>query len=92
MEEYLEIQKPELGYTYEFEVDQLSQMSECLEAHGFAIVKDVLPPELVESLKQAVFRWHGSKQSVRTRTEPDPDTLGWSLDRVLGSCSDTNPL
>ena len=55
MEEYLEIQKPELGYTYEFEVDQLSQMSECLEAHGFAIVKDVLPPELVDSLKQAVF-------------------------------------
>ena len=52
---YLEIQKPELGYTYEFEVDQLSEMSECVEAHGFAIVKDVLPPELVESLKQAVF-------------------------------------
>ena len=55
MEEYLQIQKPELGYTYEFEVDQLSQMSECLEAHGFAIVKDVLPPALVDSLKQAVF-------------------------------------
>ena len=55
MEQYLEIQKPELGYTYEFEVDQLSQMSECVEAHGFAIVKDVLPPELVDSLKQAVF-------------------------------------
>ena len=55
MKEYLEIQKPELGYTYEFEVDQLSQMSECVEAHGFAIVKDVLPPELVDSLKQAVF-------------------------------------
>ena len=65
MEQYLQIQKPELGYTYEFEVDQLIQMSECLEAHGFAIVKDVLPPELVESLKQAVFRWHGSKWSVR---------------------------
>ena len=55
MKEYLEIQKPELDYTYEFEVDQLSEMSECLAAHGFAIVKDVLPPELVDSLKQAVF-------------------------------------
>ena len=43
MEQYLEIQKPELDYTYEFEVDQLFQMSECLKAHGFAIVKDVLP-------------------------------------------------
>ena len=30
-------------------------MSECLEAHGFAIIKDVLPPDLVDSLKQAVF-------------------------------------
>ena len=55
MKEYLEIQKPELDYTYEFAVDQLSLMSECLEAHGFAIIKDVLPPELVESAKQAVF-------------------------------------
>ena len=52
MKEYLEIQKPELGYTYEFGVDQLSLMSECLEAHGFAIIKDVLPPELVSSVKQ----------------------------------------
>ena len=55
MKEYLEIQKPELGYTYEFGVDQLFLMSECLEAHGFAIIKDVLPTELVDGLKQAVF-------------------------------------
>ena len=55
MKEYLEIQKPELDYTYEFETDQLSLMSECVEAHGFAIIKDVLSPDLVESVKQAVF-------------------------------------
>ena len=55
MEQYLQIQKPELEYTYEFEVNQISLMSECLEAHGFAIIKDVLPTELVDSLKQAVF-------------------------------------
>ena len=55
MEHYLRIEKPELAYTYEFEMDQLSQMSECLEAHGFAIIKDVLPDGLVDSLKQAVF-------------------------------------
>ncbi len=55
MKEYLEIQKPELDYTYEFGVDQLDFMSKCLEAHGFAIIKDVLPPELVDTLKQAVF-------------------------------------
>ena len=55
MKKYLEIQKPELDYTYEFGVDQLALVSECLEAHGFAIIKDVLPPELVEGLKRAVF-------------------------------------
>lgn len=55
MEHYLDIQKPELEYTYEFKIDQLSQASECIEAHGFAIIKDVLPDELVDSLKQAVF-------------------------------------
>lgn len=55
MKEYLKIQKPELPYPYEFSVDQLPEMSDCLEAHGFAIVKDVLPPEWVAQLKQAVF-------------------------------------
>ena len=35
MEDYSQIQKPELGYTYEFEVGQLDLMSECLDAHGF---------------------------------------------------------
>lgn len=39
MEHYLKIQKPEFEYTYEFEIDQLSAMSECLDAHGFAITK-----------------------------------------------------
>ena len=55
MEHYLKIQKPELEYDYEFETDQLSLISDCLEAHGFAIIKDVLPPEWVDTLKQAVF-------------------------------------
>ncbi|MCG9127929.1 phytanoyl-CoA dioxygenase family protein [Candidatus Poribacteria bacterium] len=55
MKEYLEIQKPDLGYKYEFEVNDLDSMSVCLETHGFAIIKDVLSPEVVESLKEAVF-------------------------------------
>ena len=55
MEDYSQIQKPELGYTYEFEVSQLDLMSECLDAHGFAIIKDVLPDSLIDSLKQAVL-------------------------------------
>ncbi len=65
MKEYLEIQKPELGYTYEFGIDQLSLMSECLEAHGFAIIKDVLPPELVEVSKQAVFDGTDPKRELK---------------------------
>ena len=55
MKEYLEIQKPDLGYTYEFQVNELDAMSECLEAHGFAIIKDVLSSEVVECLKDAVY-------------------------------------
>ena len=55
MDDHSQIQKPELAYTYEFEVDQLALMSECLNAHGFAIIKDVLPDWLIDSLKQAVL-------------------------------------
>ncbi len=55
MTDYSHIQKPVLGYTYEFGMDELVEVSTCLESHGFAILKDVLPDEIVESLKQAVF-------------------------------------
>ena len=55
MLDYSHIQKPDLGYRYEFATDELDAMDSCLEAHGFAIVKDVLPPEIVEQLKQAVY-------------------------------------
>ncbi len=64
MENYLQIQKPELEYTYEFTVNQLPLMSECLEAHGFAIIKDVLPSKLVESVKQAVFDGTDAKREL----------------------------
>ena len=75
MKEYLEIQKPKLGYTYEFETDQLDLMSECLEAHGFAIIKDVLPPDLVESVKQAVFDGTDPNKEVGARGESYPTRL-----------------
>ena len=61
MDDYSHIQKPDLGYPYEFAADQLPAMSACLEAHGFAIIKGVLPDDLVESLKRA----------VRAGTDPD---------------------
>ena len=39
MLDYSHIQKPDLGYRYEFATDELDAMDSCLEAHGFAIVK-----------------------------------------------------
>ncbi|MGY8824468.1 MAG: hypothetical protein ACKVJG_11140 [Candidatus Latescibacterota bacterium] len=48
MQDYSHIQKPDLGYRYEFSTDELDQIDECLEAHGFAIIKDALPEEIVE--------------------------------------------
>ena len=55
MEDYSHIQKPDLDYRYEFATDELEAMDECLEAHGFAIIKEALPDEIVERLKQAVY-------------------------------------
>ena len=53
-----EITKPELGYRYEFGTDELDEMSACVDAHGFAILKGVLEEEVVEGLRQAV--WDGT--------------------------------
>ena len=52
--DYSNIQKPDLGYCYEFTLDELDAAQQCVEAHGFAIVKNVLPDELVEELQQSV--------------------------------------
>ncbi|MBS11328.1 MAG: hypothetical protein CME19_06980 [Gemmatimonadetes bacterium] len=53
-----EITKPELGYRYEFETSEMDAMSACAEAHGFAILKDVLDEPTVDGLCQAV--WDGT--------------------------------
>jgi hypothetical protein len=53
-----QIEKPELGYRYEFGTHELDAMSSCLDAHGFAVIKDVLSDEVVEGLKEAV--WAGT--------------------------------
>ena len=55
MEDYARIEKLDLRYRYEFSTDELDAMAVCLDAHGFAIIQDVLPPDLVEDLKQAVY-------------------------------------
>ena len=50
-----EIEKPELGYRYEFGTHELDEMSSCLDAHGFAVIKDVLSDEIVTGLREAVW-------------------------------------
>ncbi len=52
--DYSHIQKPELGYPYEFNLDELDAAQACVEAHGFAVVKNVLPAALVEELQESV--------------------------------------
>ena len=52
--DYSHIQKPDLGYRYEFTLDELDAAQQCVEAHGFAIVKKVLPDELVKELQESV--------------------------------------
>ena len=63
--DYSHIQKPDLGYRYEFSIDELDETQACVDAHGFAIVKNVLSHELVEELQE----------SVKQVLDPD-DTLG----------------
>lgn len=52
---YDHIQKPELSYRYEFSLNEVEAAQACVEAHGFAILKNVLPPDLVEELKASVI-------------------------------------
>lgn len=52
------IDKPDLGYRYEFTMDEFDACTGCLDAHGFAILKDVLPDPIIETLKEGV--WDGA--------------------------------
>ena len=46
--------RPDLAYRYEFEPDELEDMSQCVKAHGLAVVKGVIPIEHVEQLKSSI--------------------------------------
>lgn len=50
------IPKPNLPYRYEFSLDELEAASACVEAHGFGVLKQVLPPAMVEDLQTAVVQ------------------------------------
>jgi hypothetical protein len=51
-----QITKPELPYRYEFELHELEDMRSCVDAHGFAVLKSVLPPDMVDQLQAAVLK------------------------------------
>ncbi|MDE0079660.1 MAG: phytanoyl-CoA dioxygenase family protein [Caldilineaceae bacterium] len=63
--DYSHIPKPNLGYRYEFSLEESDAAHQCVEAHGFAIIKKVLSAELVQELQE----------SVKQFLDPD-DTLG----------------
>lgn len=52
---YDQLQKPELAYQYEFGLDELDAAQRCVEAHGFAVIKKMLPLDMVEELKASVI-------------------------------------
>ena len=59
------ISKPELDYQYEFATDEPVPMSLCLEAHGFAVIKEVLTAEVVDGLREAVWAGTDPERTLR---------------------------
>ncbi|MBX3010186.1 MAG: phytanoyl-CoA dioxygenase family protein [Caldilineaceae bacterium] len=52
---YAQLSKPELGYRYEFGLHEVEAAQSCVEAHGFAVLKSVLPNDMVEELKASIL-------------------------------------
>ena len=69
---YADIQKPALSYRYEFGLDALEAAQACVEAHGFAVVKQVLSEELVEELQESVLQVIDPDGALGPRRELHP--------------------
>lgn len=54
--DYSHAQPPALSYRFEFRPDELDDIVACTEAHGFSIVRGLLPESLVEILRAEVKR------------------------------------
>ncbi len=46
--------KKSLPYIYEFDLNDLDGINGCNNAHGFAVVKSLIPLEVIEKLKEEV--------------------------------------
>ena len=62
-----------LPYRYDFEPDELDPVLACYEAHGFAIVRKMAPPDVVADLGEAVWDVLGRDALALgdNRTTPD---------------------
>ncbi|MBP1993658.1 phytanoyl-CoA dioxygenase family protein [Paenibacillus eucommiae] len=67
---------PKLPYTYEFDKEELEAIRACNEQHGFAVVKDLLPQNLVEKLKTEVL------QTLEQACDSRPGTTHFSTNFV----------
>ena len=78
------IPRRRLGYTYEFALDELDAVSDCLDAHGFAIIKEVLDDGLVRRTQQAV--WDGTDPARTLKAGKDRTDSSWPPigDRSIG--------
>lgn len=56
MDDYSHVQRPRLTYRYEFRPDELDDIVACTEAHGFSLVKGLLPDATVDMLCREVVR------------------------------------
>ena len=54
--EYDHVEKPDLPYRYEFGPAELDAVYACVGAHGFAVIKGLLPPLMVDELKESVLQ------------------------------------
>ena len=88
---YADIQKPALPYRYEFGLDELEAAQACVDAHGFAVVKQVLSAELVKSFRNRFYRLLTRTGHWATaRATPTPPLSNTPLH--CGNCSTTSPI
>src|SRR4051812_40105874 len=80
-------QKAELGYPYEFSINELAAAQACVEAHGFAVVKQMLPSDLVKELQASVLQLldpQGELSTGMSRTLTSFMEVSHPMQKLLG--------
>ena len=87
---YTDIQKPALSYRYEFGLHELQAAQACVDAHGFAVVKQVLTEDLVAELQEAVLQVIDPDGALGPGESYTPHLLCRGTRPHCGNCSTTN--